>query len=148
CLKMWSGDESPYHGTHYDLDRPLNSPQALSQPHPPIMIGGGGERKTLRFVARYAQACNLFPGPDLARKLDVLRAHCDAEERVYDEIRKSCYFIFDVGRHGEKANEVIDNLGKLAEMGFDTAIGAVANVWEMTPLEIIGGQVIPAVADL
>ena len=148
CLQMWSGDESAFRGTHYELDRPLNSPQALSKPHPPIMIGGGGERKTLRFVARYAQACNLFPGPDLARKLDVLRAHCDAEGRIYDEIRKSCYFIFDVGRHGEKANEVIDNLGKLAELGFDTAIGAVADVWEMTPLEIIGGQVIPAVADL
>jgi F420-dependent oxidoreductase-like protein len=148
CLQMWSGDESAFRGVHYELDRPLNYPQALAKPHPPIMIGGGGERKTLRFVARYAQACNLFPGPDLARKLDVLRAHCDAEGRVYDEIRKSCYFIFDVGPKGEKANEVIDNLGKLAELGFDTAIGAVANVWERTPLEIIGSQVIPAVAGL
>jgi hypothetical protein len=99
-------------------------------------------------VARYAQACNLFPGPDLARKLDVLRAHCDAENRVYDEIQKTCYYIFDVGPNGEKANEVIDDLAALAEMGFDTAIGAVANVWDLTPLEIIGGQVIPMVADL
>ncbi len=148
CLQMWRGDESPYRGTHYELDRPLNSPQALSKPHPPIMIGGGGERKTLRFVARYAQACNLFPGPDLARKLEVLRVHCDAENRVYDEIRKTCYFIFDVGPNGEKANEMIDSLGRLAAMGFDAAIGAVANVWELTPLEIIGGQVIPEVADL
>jgi F420-dependent oxidoreductase-like protein len=148
CLQMWRGDESPYRGIHYELDRPLNSPQALSKPHPPIMIGGGGERKTLRFVARYAQACNLFPGPDLARKLEVLRAHCDAENRVYDEIRKTCYFIFDVGPNGEKANEMIDSLGALAEMGFDAAIGAVANVWELTPLELIGGQVIPEIADL
>jgi len=148
CLQMWRGDESPYRGTHYELDRPLNSPQALSKPHPPIMIGGGGERKTLRFVARYAQACNLFPGPNLARKLEVLRVHCDAENRVYDEIRKTCYFIFDVGPNGEKANEMIDSLGRLAAMGFDAAIGAVANVWELTPLEIIGGQVIPEVADL
>jgi F420-dependent oxidoreductase-like protein len=148
CLQMWAGDESPYRGIHYELDRPLNSPQALTRPHPPIMIGGGGERKTLRYVARYAQACNLFPGPDLARKLDVLRQHCDAENRVYDEIRKSCYFIFDVGPKGEKVNEVIDGLAALAEMGFDTAIGAVANVWELTPLEIIGSQVIPAVAAL
>ncbi len=145
---MWAGDESPYRGVHYELDRPLNSPQALTRPHPPIMIGGGGERKTLRYVARYAQACNLFPGPDLARKLDVLRDHCDAENRVYDEIRKSCYFIFDVGPKGEKVNEVIDGLAALAELGFDTAIGAVANVWELTPLEIIGSQVIPAVAAL
>ncbi len=148
CLQMWSGDESPYHGTHYELDRPLNSPQALSRPHPPIMIGGGGEKKTLRFVARYAQACNLFPSPDLARKLDVLREHCDAEGRVYDEIRKSCYFIFDPGPKGERVGEMVDQLGNLAAMGFDTAIGAVANVHEITPLEIIGSQVVPAVADL
>ncbi|HVB42292.1 MAG TPA: LLM class F420-dependent oxidoreductase [Streptosporangiaceae bacterium] len=148
CLQMWSGDEAPYLGTHYELDRPLNHPIALSRPHPPIMIGGGGERKTLRFVARYAQACNLFPGPDLARKLDVLRAHCDAEGRVYEEIRKSCYFVFDVGSKGQKAGQVVDQLGRLAELGFDTAIGAVANVWELTPLEIIGSEVIPAVANL
>jgi len=148
CLQMWKGDESPYRGLHYDLDRPLNSPQALTTPHPPIMIGGGGERKTLRLVARYAQACNLFPTPDLAHKLDVLRAHCDAEQRVYDEIRKSCYFIFDVGPKGEKVSEVVDRLGELAAMGFDTAIGAVADVWELTQLEIIGSEVIPAVANL
>ena len=78
----------------------------------------------------------------------MLRAHCDAEERVYDEISKSCYFIFDVGDKGEKANVVIDQLGELAELGFDTAIGAVANVWELRQLEIIGSEVIPAVANL
>jgi F420-dependent oxidoreductase-like protein len=148
CLQMWRGDETPYRGRHYQLERPLNSPQALSRPHPPIRIGGGGERKTLRFVARYAQACNLFPGPDLPRKLDVLRAHCDAEGRDYDEITKTCYFIFDPGEKGEKTGEMVDQLGGLAEMGFSAAIGAVANVWEVTPLEIIGSEVIPQVAGL
>ena len=148
CLQMWRGDETPYAGKHYQLERPLNSPQVLTQPHPPIMIGGGGEQKTLRFVARYAQACNLFPGPDLARKLDVLRAHCDAEGRDYDEIVKTCYFLFDVGENGEKVGQVIDQLGALAEMGFQAAIGAVARVWEVRPLEVIGGEVIPAVAGL
>jgi alkanesulfonate monooxygenase SsuD/methylene tetrahydromethanopterin reductase-like flavin-dependent oxidoreductase (luciferase family) len=143
---MWSGDESPYRGKHYQLERPLNHPAAVSQPHPPIMIGGSGERKTLRLVARYAQACNLFPGPDLGRKLDVLRGHCDAEGRDYDEILKTCYFIFDVGEKGEKAAEVVDQLGRLAEMGFGAAIGAVANVWSVRPLEVIGEHVIPAVA--
>ena len=148
CLQMWSGDQSPYEGLHYQLDRPLNSPQPLTRPHPPIMIGGGGERKTLLFVARYAQACNLFPGPDLAHKLDVLREHCDRERRVYDEISKTCYFRFDVGAKGEKAAETIDQLGQLAELGFDTAIGQVAHVSEILPLEGIGSEVIPAVADL
>jgi F420-dependent oxidoreductase-like protein len=148
CLQMWRGDESPYHGRHYQLERPLNSPQALSSPHPPILIGGSGERKTLRLVARYAQACNLFPSPEVARKLDVLRAHCDAEGRDYDDITKTCYFIFDVGEKGEKAGEVVDQLGALAEMGFQAAIGAVIGTWEVTPLEVIGSKVIPAVAGL
>ncbi len=148
CLQMWRGDESPYHGRHYQLERPLNSPQALSSPHPPILIGGLGERKTLLLVARYAQACNLFPTPELARKLDVLRAHCDAEGRDYDDITKTCYFIFDVGEKGEKAGEVVDQLGGLAEMGFQAAIGAVIGTWDVTPLEVIGSKVIPAVAGL
>jgi F420-dependent oxidoreductase-like protein len=148
CLQMWRGDESPYTGRHYQLERPLNSPQALSEPHPPIMIGGSGERKTLRFVARYAQACNLFPGPDLARKLDVLRAHCDAEGRDYDEIFKTCYFTFDVGENGERAGQIVDELAALAEMGLQAAIGRVERVWEVAPLEVIGGEVIPAVAGL
>jgi F420-dependent oxidoreductase-like protein len=148
CLQMWAGDEAPYQGRHYQLARPLNHPAAVTRPHPPIMIGGSGERKTLRLVARYGQACNLFPGPDLARKLDVLRAHCDAEGRDYDEIEKTCYFIFDVGERGERAGAVVDQLGALAEMGFGTAIGAVANVWSLRPLEVIGTEVIPAVATL
>ena len=148
CLQMWQGDDSPFNGKYYQLARPLNHPQALSAPHPPIMIGGSGERKTLRLVARYAQACNLFTGPDLGRKLDVLRAHCEAEGRSFDEIEKTCYFSFDVGARGERAGEVVDQLGGLAEMGFDMAIGAVAGVWDLRPLEIIGSQVIPAAAAL
>jgi F420-dependent oxidoreductase-like protein len=148
CLQMWSDSEGAYEGKHHRLERTLNSPQALSQPHPPIMIGGGGERKTLRFVARYAQACNLFPTPEVAHKLDVLRAHCEAEGRDYDEIEKTCYFTFDPGEKGEKTGEIVDGLGRLAEMGFDSALGAVADVWRITPLEAIGSDVIPAVADL
>ncbi len=148
CLQMWRGDESAFHGQHYLLERPLNSPPALTKPHPPIMIGGSGERKTLKLVARYAQACNLFAGPELARKLDVLRAHCEAEGRNYDDIEKTCYFTFDVGERGEKAGEVTDQLARLGEMGFGMAIGAVANVWSLAPLEVIGSEIIPAVASL
>jgi len=148
CLRMWSGDESPYTGKHYQLERPLNSPAALSSPHPPILIGGSGEKKTLRLVARYARACNLFPGPELARKLDVLREHCAAEGRDYGDITKTCVFAFDVGANGEKASEVVDRLGELARLGFEVAIGRVEGVWNMTPLEVMGAEVIPAVAGL
>jgi F420-dependent oxidoreductase-like protein len=148
CLQMWRDDQSPYAGKHYQLERPLNRPQPLSRPHPPIMIGGSGERKTLRFVARYAQACNLFPSPDLPHKLDVLREHCAAEGRDYDEIEKTCYFLFDVGAKGENAAQIIDQLGELSQLGFGTAIGAVANVWDITPLEVIGSEVIPAATAL
>ncbi|GGO01940.1 LLM class F420-dependent oxidoreductase [Microbispora rosea subsp. aerata] len=148
CLRMWAGDDKPYEGRHYRLERPLNSPQALSRPHPPILIGGGGEKKTLRLVARYAQACNLFPSPDLARKLDVLRAHCEAEGRDYDEITKTVYYVFDVGEKGENVQRIVDDLGRFAELGFTEALGQVKNVHRLDPLRTIGERVIPAVASL
>ncbi len=147
CLQMWRGDVGPYRGRRYHLERPLNSPQSLGRPHPPIMIGGMGERKTLRLVARYAQACNLFPTPELPRKLDVLRAHCAAEGRDYDEIEKTCMFNFDVGPGGEKVGQTIGRLRRLARTGIQMAIGSVKDVWRITPLEIIGREVIPAVAE-
>jgi len=144
CLQMWHGDESPYHGKHYQLERPLNSPQSLSRPHPPIMIGGGGEKKTLRLVARYADACNVFAGRDEARKLDVLRQHCEAVGRDYDTIYKTVYYAFNTS---QGAQRIIDDLGTLAGLGFDAAIGGVVNVWDVSPLEFIGSEIIPVVAD-
>jgi alkanesulfonate monooxygenase SsuD/methylene tetrahydromethanopterin reductase-like flavin-dependent oxidoreductase (luciferase family) len=110
------------------------------------MIGGGAEKTTHRCVAKCAAACILFPTPDLPRKLDELRAHCDAEGRDSGEITKTCYFIFDVGEKGEKAAEMVDQLGRLADLGFQAAIGAVANVWQVTPLEVMAADVIPAVS--
>jgi F420-dependent oxidoreductase-like protein len=92
CLQMWSDDNGPYQGRHYDLTETRNYPPALSKPRPPIMIGGGGEKKTLRLVAKYADACNLFGGIDTAEvehKLGVLRSHCEAEGRDYDSIEKT-----------------------------------------------------------
>ncbi len=144
CLQMWHGDESPYHGKHYQLERPLNSPQSLSRPHPPIMIGGGGEKKTLRLVARYADACNVFAGRDEARKLDVLRQHCEAVGRDYDTIYKTVYYTFNTS---QGAQRIIDDLGTLAGLGFDAAIGGVVNVWDVSPVEFIGSEIIPVVAD-
>ena len=151
CLHMWEGErgsERPFQGTHYQLERPLNSPQSLSRPRPPILIGGGGEKKTLRLVAKYADACNLFPTPEVSHKLEVLREHCLAEGRNYDEIEKTAMFHLDVGENGEKVGQVIGGLRWLAGMGIQTVIGGVSRVDRIKPLEIIAEKVIPAVADL
>jgi F420-dependent oxidoreductase-like protein len=150
CLKMWSGergDERPFEGRHYRLRRALNLPQSLSSPHPPIMIAGEGERKTLRLVARYADTCSLRPSPEIPRKLAVLRRHCEDEGRDYEEIEKTCAFAFDVGESGEKVEEVVGQLRWLSGMGIETVIGFVPGVDRISPLEIIGSEVIPAVAD-
>jgi F420-dependent oxidoreductase-like protein len=91
CVQMWSDDNGPFHGRHYQLAETLCVPPPISRPHPPILVGGGGERKTLLLAARYADACNVFATSpaDVAHKLDVLRSHCDAEGRDYDRIRKT-----------------------------------------------------------
>lgn len=95
CLQMWSDDNGPYAGKHYQLAETLCVPAPLTRPRPPILIGGGGEKKTLLFVARYADACNLFASTtdDVKHKLDVLRAHCEAEGRDYDAIRKTAIYL-------------------------------------------------------
>jgi F420-dependent oxidoreductase-like protein len=152
CLRMWSGahgDDQPWRGTHFHIERALNAPQwpqSRTRPHPPIMIAGSGEQKTLRLVARYADACNIQPGPDIPRKLDMLRRHCEAEGRDYDAIEKTCPFLFDVGEDGSKTHALIDQLRWLAGMGIQTVIGAVPHVDRITPLERIGREIIPAVA--
>ncbi|HEY8738143.1 MAG TPA: LLM class F420-dependent oxidoreductase [Candidatus Dormibacteraeota bacterium] len=151
CLQMWEGErgsEKPYKGKHNQLDRPLNSPQSVTRPHPPILVGGGGEKKTLRMVAQYANACNLFPTPELPHKLEVLREHCQAVGRNYDDIEKTAMFTFDVGENGEKVDKVIGGLHWLSGMGIQTVIGGVAHVDKIKPLEIMGQKVIPAVANL
>jgi F420-dependent oxidoreductase-like protein len=145
-LQMWRGDESAYHGRHFQLERPLNVPRPLRSPRPPIMVGGGGEKKTLRLVARYADACNLFDTPETARKLDVLREHCAREGRDYDEILKTVYYVPDVGPNGERVDAVLADLRRLADLGFGATVGAVPNVYDITPLEILGREVIPVVA--
>jgi len=150
ALRMWSGkrgDDRPFGGKHYNLERPLNLPQSISRPHPPIMIAGDGEKKTLRLVARYADACSLRPGPQVPEKLNVLRRHCEEEGSDYEHIEKTCAFAFDVGESGEKVDELIGQLRWLSSMGIETVIGFVPGVDRISPLEIIGREVIPVAAD-
>jgi F420-dependent oxidoreductase-like protein len=150
CLRMWSGvqgDERPFVGPHLRMSRPLNVPQSLSRPHPLILIAGGGERRTLPLVARYANACNIPPTPELPRKLELLRQLCEAEGRDYAEIEKTVPFAFDVGPDGSKTGEVIRQLRALADQGAETVLGWVVGQEKITPIEIMGRDVIPAVAD-
>ncbi|WP_034271185.1 LLM class F420-dependent oxidoreductase [Actinospica robiniae] len=146
CLQMWSDDEGPYEGTHYQLTRTLNSPQPLSRPHPPILIGGGGEKKTLRMVAQYAQACNLFPSPELPHKLDVLREHCATVGRDYDEIEKTVMMPLDPGAEGEKVDELLTRLRELADLGISHVHGIVPNMVSIRPIELLGELVVPEAA--
>ena len=146
CLQMWGDDEGPFTGTHYRLGRTLNSPQSLRRPHPPVLIGGGGEKKTLRLVAQYAQACNLFGGPEVAHKLDVLRQHCADVGRSYDEIEKTVMTSLDPGPRGEKVDEVLEELRRLAGLGITQAHGAPAGPVTVEALEMLGERVIPEAA--
>ena len=146
CLQMWSDDESPYDGKHYQLGRTLNQPQPLRRPHPPILIGGGGEKKTLRLVAQYAQACNLFASGDLERKLDVLRGHCEAVGRDYDDIEKTVMGPIDPGANGENVDALIEELHRLHGLGVTEMHGRVPDVTDLKRLEILGEKVIPVAA--
>jgi F420-dependent oxidoreductase-like protein len=146
CLQMWSDDEGPFDGKYYQLGRTLNSPQSLSRPHPPILIGGSGERKTLRLVAQYADSCNIFGGPELAHKLEVLQEHCAAVGRDYAEIEKTSGARFDLGENGENVEKVIEQVHELAELGVQVAHGAVVNVGSLRPLELMAERVIPAMS--
>jgi F420-dependent oxidoreductase-like protein len=115
--QMWSSDNGPYEGRHYRLGETLNSPQAVQQPHPPILIGGTGERKTLRLVAQYADACNIFASPEAGHKLEVLREHCERLGRNYDEIDKTTMLGFDA----DDSAAMLNRLRMMHELGFSTA---------------------------
>jgi F420-dependent oxidoreductase-like protein len=144
--QMWRGDERPYQGQHYQLARPLNEPNALQRPHPPILIGGGGERKTLRLVARYADACNLFDLPNtefrqnLEHKLDVLRSHCKEAGRDYAEIEKTVTSTIDLGEDPQKGLATLtSHLRELAAIGIDHVLVAPNKAWDHATLEAVAG---------
>jgi F420-dependent oxidoreductase-like protein len=147
--QMWSPDNGPYHGKHNHLEETLCSPQPLSRPHPPILVAGGGEKKTLRMVAQYADACNLYGPPEtVSAKLAILKQHCDALGRDYGSIEKTTLGTVDVQPGKMTANDVIALCKVLAAMGVQHAIFNIPNVHEIRPLEVFGREIIPAVAGL
>ncbi len=150
--QMWSGIEKPFEGKHYQLARPLNSPRSVQKPHPPILIGGSGERKTLRLVAQYGDGCNLFArlGDDqLKHKLDVLRDHCQSIGRPYEEIEKTTLNSFQLSRDGRNGSmspaAAIEHFASLAAMGIDQAIFSMPNVYDLEPFDLLATEIIPVV---
>ena len=145
--QMWSPNNGAYHGKHNHLQQTLCSPQPLSRPHPPILIAGVGEKKTLRLVAQYADACNIYGPPDTVRaKLSILKKHCDALGRDYGSIEKTTLGTLEVGPGKTSTAEVVAQCKTLAEIGVDQAIFNMPNVHEIKPLETFGREIIPAVA--
>jgi len=148
--QMWSENNSSYNGKHFQLAETLCSPLPLSKPHPPILIGGSGEQKTLRLVAQYADACNLFArmGIDVVRsKLGILKGHCEKIGRDYGEIEKTTLSTIHLAQDKMSARDVIEECRALAGIGIGHAIFNMPNVHEITPLEIFGREIIPAVAE-
>lgn len=147
ALQMWDDNTNgAFDGTHYQLAETLNHPQPLSQPHPPILIGGSGEKKTLRMVAQYADMCNIG-GPDmetLQHKLDILRDHCRVLGRDYDTIEKTTSLMGDPA----DVDGTVERCRELATMGFHTVfVRAVAE----KPIELaerLGRDLLPRLAEI
>jgi F420-dependent oxidoreductase-like protein len=145
--QVWSGSTAEYRGQYYHLAEPIISPAPITRPHPPILVGGSGEKKTLRLVARYADACNLFArmGEDeVARKLDVLKRHCEDVGRDYDEIERTALIGLPAG--GVNVSQVIHKCRELADLGIQHVIFNVADDYTIRPLDTFGREIIPAVA--
>jgi F420-dependent oxidoreductase-like protein len=147
AMQMWSANNGPFHGKHNHLEETLCSPQPLSRPHPPILIAGGGEKKTLRLVAQYADACNLYGAPEtVSAKLAILKQHCNSLGRDYGSIEKTTLGSVDLAVGKMNAKDVIAQCQVLAGIGVQHAIFNLPNVHEIRPLEVFGREIIPAVA--
>jgi F420-dependent oxidoreductase-like protein len=170
---MWDGETTPFEGKYYHLANPINKPQPISHPHPTIIIGGSGEKRTLRLVAKYADACNLVVGSPCAhesfgvlarkeesyaewlekvggytrRKLLILQEHCEAVGRPYQEIEKSVVTYIRVGSDGMTSAEVLQLCHNFADLGFQYVIFVISNVHEIEPLSTLGREVIPAISE-
>ena len=155
ALQMWAGNRGAFEGRHYTLEETMCVPAPVARPHPPILIGGMGEQKTLRLVARYAQGCNLFEfaGNDvLKKKLDILREHCRAEGRPYDGIEKTTLGMLYLDGKGAQGAvspaQLLERLHGLAELGIDQAIYRFRDVTDPALFDLLGSEVIPAASKI
>jgi F420-dependent oxidoreductase-like protein len=146
------GSQRGLEGRHYRPTRLLNSPQSISRPRVPIMIGGGGERKTLRLVAQYADAANVFGGPEkIHHKWEVLRGHCEAVGRPFEDIERSTLQGVNVSADGSGATEtpdqVIERFGELGDAGAQHILFSVRDVWQTDKLELLGSTLLTQLRD-
>lgn len=143
CRQMWDQDnDGPFEGKHYQLTETMCHPAPISKP--PILIGGMGEKKTLRFVAKYADACNLFtPSPEeVGRKLDVLRRHCDDVGRDYDTIQKTA------NHSGPITDSFVEDVAAYAKLGIETMIVMPPGDRPAEYVEKTVAPLVPRVAEL
>jgi len=147
--KLWEGDEISFSGKHFSAPKMTNNPRPLSTPHPRILVGGMGEKKTLRLVAQYGDACNLFEAigrEALQHKLDTLKQHCQQLGRNYDDIEKTALCTAHLTAGNDTVESIMARLKTLHELGITHAIFNMPNVYDITPLETFGKEIIPAVA--
>lgn len=145
--QMWSDNNGPYQGKHNQLTETLCVPQPISKPHPPILVAGGGEKKTLKLVAQYADACNLFGDAELVKtKLEILKQHCENVGRDYASIEITTLDTAHIAPGKMSAKDIVEKCKVLAELGVSHALFNLPNVHEIKPLEIFGREIIPEVA--
>lgn len=165
---MWSDDRTPFEGKYYSLKEPICVPQPISKPHPPILIAGSGEKKTLKFVAKYGNACNFHLGAHpklkgytdrsyanydkrrerLTHTIDVLKRHCERENRDYNEIEVTVLSPMKVSEDGLTPEEVVGMCEELSGIGIHQVIFNMINDHEITPIKVIGREVIPQIKQL
>jgi F420-dependent oxidoreductase-like protein len=146
CRQMWSDVDGPFEGSHYQLAETICSPRPISKPHPPILIGGSGERKTLRLVARYGDACNLFASnvKEVAHKLDVLERHCDTEDRDPTTVERTILYVRDPVHD---VDAFVAEMEGYARLGV-TTVDLMPTGDPVAFVELVGKEIIPRLAEL
>jgi F420-dependent oxidoreductase-like protein len=148
---LWQSDETSFEGKQFSAPKMTNNPRPVSQPHPRILVGGSGPTKTLRMIAQYADACNFFEDHGRERiqsSLDTLKAHCEQLGRDYDEIEKTSLSTAHLTLGQDTVESILTRLEELSELGITHAIFNMPNLYDITPLEIFGKEIIPAAAEM